>query len=499
MLYGPGGSYRAHGSAQNPSFPAAMHRVPDRRLCRTAEPLPLSDGPLIHEPVPQGASIPEALVHDLWETQRFDRAGLTTTDGVPVQILDPGVLNTDAGPDFSNAHVRIDGMDWHGDVEIHLTSGAWFGHSHDEDERYNRVILHVTLHADLHTGRVSRPDGSLIPEVVLEHRLHGPLRSMLRSFHTRTSDDLVCAPQWRNVPDGIRHAWIQALGTLRVQRRARHLQYQIETGTPAAQMLHERLFEGLGYAKNSTPMIDLARRLPAAYLRTIDDTMDRVALHLGTAGLLPEPKELLTADRETADAVMDYRARFARLHARREIPIMNGTAWTFFRLRPNNVPTLRIAQGAAWFDEGGLLTSDPVNRLRDAAACDDAIPRLRNLLAATPGTFWRSHYRLTRRAKDHDPSLGRSRIDTLIVDAVVPFLIACARYESDDVAYDHARRLMTALPAKRDSVTRRFRDLGTRARTALDAQGMHQLYKQYCTKGGCLQCRIGRWILEDRS
>ena len=162
-----------------------MKRVPDRRLYRTREPVPNLNDLLIHEPVPDGASVPEALVQDLWEAQRFDRAGLTTTDGDPVRILDPGVLNTDAGPDFSNAHIRIGGVDWHGDVEIHVRSGAWFDHSHNDDERYDRVVLHVTLHPDLHTGRIPRSDGSLIPEVVLAPRLQRPLQSMLRAFYKR--------------------------------------------------------------------------------------------------------------------------------------------------------------------------------------------------------------------------------------------------------------------------------------------------------------------------
>ena len=474
-----------------------MQRVPDRRLYRTREPVPNLNDLLIHEPVPDGASVPEALVQDLWEAQRFDRAGLTTTDGDPVRILDPGVLNTDAGPDFSNAHIRIGGVDWHGDVEIHVRSGAWFDHSHNDDARYDRVVLHVTLHPDLHTGRIPRSDGSLIPEVVLAPRLQRPLQSMLRAFYKRDPDDLVCAPRWDEVAASTRIRWIRELGARRLEERALHLQHRLDTGTPAETLLHERLFAGLGYAKNTDPMTDLARRLPLAYVRMILDPRDRVALHLGTAGLLPDPSELLDADRDTADAVMDFHARFSRLHAHRPIPLMNGTAWTFFRLRPNNVPTLRIAQGSAWFNTDALLTDDPVGKLRAAAEQDDAIPRMRELLSATPGSFWRTHYRLSRTTKDHNPSLGASRIDTLIVDAVTPLLLAVALYEGDDIHADHTRGLLRSLPAKRDSVVRRFRDLGTRARSALDAQGMHQLYKTYCTTGGCLQCTIGRALLEE--
>ena len=287
-----------------------MRSVPDRRLFRIREPALNVDDILIHEPVPDGASVPEALVQDLWEAQRFDRADLTTTDGAPIRILDPGVLNTDAGPDFSNAHIKIDGVDWHGDVEIHVRSGAWFDHSHDDDKRYDRVVLHVTLHPDLHTGRIPRSDGSLIPEVVLAPRLKRPLRSMLRAFYKRKPDDLVCAPRWDEVAESTRMHWIRELGARRLEERALHLQNRLDTGTPAEMLLHERLFAGLGYSKNTAPMIDLARRLPINYVRSVNTPRDRVALHLGTAGLLPDPSELLDADRETADIVMDFPSPF---------------------------------------------------------------------------------------------------------------------------------------------------------------------------------------------
>ncbi|PEN13905.1 hypothetical protein CRI94_07565 [Longibacter salinarum] len=474
-----------------------MLRVPDRRLSRVHEPRFATDRVEVHEPAPDGASVPEALVQDLWDAQRFDRTDLTETSGAPVRVLDPGQLNTDAGPDFSHAHIQIDGIDWYGDVEIHVTSRSWLDHGHDEDPRYDRVVLHVTLHPDLHTGSLPRSDGSIIPEIILAPRLRRPLRSLLRSFYRRDRDDLVCAPQWDDVPKRIRRTWIDTLGRKRLYRRAKHLRERLRTGTPPATVLHERLFAGLGYAKNTSPMMDLARRTPPSVLRDISDPTDREALLLGIAGLLPEPSKLLTSDRETADAVMNLRARFARLHAHRPVPIMKPTAWTSFRLRPNNLPPLRIAQAAAWFGESGLFSTSPVDRLREAACTERAIPTIRNLLTATPTSFWRTHYRLTARTKEHSAALGRSRIDTLIVNAVAPLLLALAEYETGDGDNheDHARGLLDLLPAKRDSVIRRFRDLGTRARSASEAQGMHELFRNYCSSGGCLQCDIGRHLL----
>src|SRR5690606_10324207 len=98
---------------------------------------------------------------------RFDTAGLTTTEGAPVVVFDPGRPNTDAGPDFVGARLRIGETDWRGSVEVHTTSSGWFAHRHHTDPRYNSVVLHVTLHADVWTGGLTRADGTAIPEIVL--------------------------------------------------------------------------------------------------------------------------------------------------------------------------------------------------------------------------------------------------------------------------------------------------------------------------------------------
>lgn len=461
----------------------------------------------VHEPAPGDSRVPEAFVQDLWETQRFDRQHLSTTTGRSVRVVDPGTPNTDAGPDFSNAHIQIDGLDWHGDVEIHVHSGSWIDHGHDDDPRYDRVVLHVTLHADLHTGHLSRSDGTTLPEIVLAPRIERSLRSLVRSFRQRDPDTLVCAPRWGEVPEDLTRSWIRQLGRERIQTKADRVRRRIDAGARIEDVLHERLFTALGYAKNAEPMTRLARRLPLDRVRSLSEALDREALHLGVAGLLPAPSDLLSSDRTTADAVMDLRARFDRLTAQQPVPPMNATEWTFFRLRPNNVPPLRIAQAVAWFGEDGILRRttpgaspgrSPVDRLAGDAAGADPVPALRRRLQARPTAFWDTHYRLTHTTKPHDPSLGRTRIDTLLVNVVVPILIAQAASHHDATAEQDAWDVLGALPAARDSVVRMYKDLGTHPQSALEAQGMHALFRKLCTSGGCLQCSIGRFLLQDR-
>ena len=449
----------------------------------------------LQEPAPD-VEVPEALVHDLWRHQRFDSEELTTTDDKPVRILDPGRPNTDAGPDFQNAHVRIGEMDWRGHVEIHTTSGGWYEHDHNTDPRYDSVVLHVTLHADMWTGGLLRADESTVPEIVLYPRLDTPLRELLHAFHTRTGDEeLPCASRWDEVPEDTKRDWIAHLARERVAAKRDRLAER--TDASLEEQLHARLFAGLGYSKNDDPMTTLARRLPPSLIRTVDAPRDREALHLGVAGLLPEPKDLLDADRATADYAMDLRDRYRRLQVRFDVPGMESTSWTFFRLRPNNFPPLRIAQAAAWYADEALLAADPLPRLRSALDDDDPAHALRETLSARPPSFWRTHYHLEKSASEHDAGLGPSRRNTLIVNAVVPTLLLDADRRDDTAQAEDALDVLRTLSASRDKVVRRFHDLGTTAQSAFEAQGLHQLYREYCTEGGCLECRIGQHLLNS--
>jgi hypothetical protein len=448
----------------------------------------------LREPRPD-VEVPEALVQDLWRTRRFDAEGLSTTEGEPVQVLDPGRLNSDAGPDFRDAHVRIGSMDWRGDVEIHVASRGWIDHGHDTDPRYDSVVLHVALQADVWTGALPRHDGSTVPEVVLYPRLDTPLRELLRAFRTRADEDtLPCASRWNQVPTSTKRSWVAELARERMAAKRDRL---AGGDRPLAARLQERLFAGLGYAKNDDPMATLARRLPPSLVRSVEHPRDREALHLGVAGLLPAPDDLLDADRATADYAMDLRDRFRRLQVRLDRPTMDAAQWSFFRLRPNNFPPLRIAQAAAWYADDAVLADAPLPTLRTALMDDAPLPALRDALAARPSTFWRTHYHLEKRAAEHDPSLGSARRRVLIVNAVVPALLLDADRRDAPAQADAAMDVLRQLPAPTDSVTRRFEALGLEAQSAFEAQGLHRLYREYCTAGGCLQCAVGQALLGE--
>jgi len=448
----------------------------------------------VHEPDARVSTLPEALVQDLWRRQAFDASGLRTTSGEPVAVLDPGALNRDGGPDFTAARVRIGEMEWAGAIEVHRTSGEWLFHRHHEDPAYDRVVLHVVLVADRHTGHLPRADGTKLPEVVLLPHLTDSLRSLLYRFFAHPHPDFPCAPRWAEVPDAVRRPWLRLLAQERLRVRLDALADTYQATADLEEVLWRGVMRGLGYAPNAEPMEALARRVPLARLRALPHRLDAEALLLGAAGLLPAPSSVPPGDPETTRYVADLHDRFRR--QRPAVLPMPAVGWQHARLRPPNAPARRIAQAAALAAPGGLLHGDPLAALRDALRAERPRPALRRLFTdAEPGAYWRTHIRPETRVRDSPATIGADRADALLLNAALPVLMLWAEGEGDLPLAEHALDVLAAMPAAEDRITRLYARQGPPASGALEAQGLHHLWATRCTEGRCLSCAVGRWLL----
>lgn len=453
---------------------------------------------VLHEASQRTPRPPEALIHDLWASRRFNEKGLETTTGLPVQIRNTGSKNTDAGPDFKNARLQIGETSWVGDVEIHVRSGEWYDHRHQVDAHYNSVVLHVTLFPDVWTGNLLRADGTTIPEAILSSCLDEPFRDLLYRFNTQPGNAPACAPLWNDVTADLRKSWTRKSARERLLAKRDRLANAFLTLPDLEELLHQLVFAGLGYAKNTDAMITLAERIPLPVTSACSDPLDLEALHLGVAGLLPTEKELLQADRATADYAMDLRYRFDRLDAVWNLPVMSSSSWQFFRLRPANFPPLRIAQAASLLSRRhpSLFRSDPIGTLVTAIREQNALQALRDCLNVSLSSFWQSHVRLDRRCHGCFNKIGEERKDTLIVNAFSPILLLYAEQNELPEIEELVFRVLEKIPARSDEVTRLFSGLGARPKNVLEAQGLHQIYRGFCRELKCLECGIGKALLK---
>lgn len=452
---------------------------------------------VIHEPSGGVPEIREEVIQDIWHRQEFETEDLTTTTGERITVIDPGSPNVDSGPDFRQARVEIDELQWFGDIEIHRTPSGWYEHGHDRDPRYNRVVLHVSLHVTETSDRLRREDRSILPELVLEPYLSTPVRRLLYQFYNRSSQTVYCASSWKQVPASLRLGWIRRLGLERLQAHKQQLAADYMVHGDLHLVLYRHLFRALGYAKNDRAMLSLVDRVPFEVAHDYRDAPVALeALFLGMAGLLSGGATPNAFEDETARYIEDLRGYFEEMFERIDRPPMDPTAWQFFRLRPANFPTLRIVQGAALLQRDRLLQGDSIGLLTEAVEADNPVGALRSLLRVELTGFWTDHIRLEQRTKPRNPTLGKTRADTIAVNVLLPTVLLYAEQQEDVALMDRVTEAYRRFPAGSDRIVRRFEAMGTTPTNAQETQGIHQLYRTRCSKARCLECAIGRYVLE---
>ncbi len=441
-----------------------------------------------HEPLP-GTEVPEAVVQEIWRDQRMRAAGLRTTGGEPVEVIAPGELNTDGGPDFRMARLRIGDTVWFGDVEIHTTSRGWRDHAHDTDARYNSVVLHVVLQPDLWTGSLRRADGTALPELVLAPHLDGSLRDRLFRFFTRATPARPCAWGFAGVPRADFEAWLRACAAERLTRRAERYASRPDLHTA----VYAEAAAALGYRPNAEPMRRLSARVNLSDLVTLRSAQDREALLLGMAGLLPGTGALAALEDDVTRAyAAGLLRRFEAIQPRDHAPLV-ATEWQYARLRPANFPELRIAQLAALAAPGALLSGDGID------ACANLLRRraperaFHDLFDAAPHPFWETHYRIDRASAAHPTHIGATTRRRVLVNVLLPAALAAAGMR--DAVRGHALHLLATLPAEDDRLTRSFTFPDAWKPSLLHTQGLHELERSYCVARRCLSCAVGQHLV----
>lgn len=422
----------------------------------------------------------EAFLHYIWQYQYFDKTGLVTTAGDPVAVYAPGIRNRDAGPDFFNARVRIQGMDWVGNVEIHIHASGWDDHHHDEDPAYDNVILHVVWNDD---QKILRRDQSVLPTVELKHRVAGSLLLRYRDLMD-VPDAIPCAGLIGRVNELTRVSAIHSALMQRLQERATRVAQLLEkSGNSWEETCYHLIVRNFGFKVNHEPFGQLARAIPyRILLKHADQLLQVEALLFGQAGFLEE-----VYDNGYYNALQREHRLLAKKYAIEDKKLMRSQ-WRFLRLRPANFPTLRIAQLAA------LLAGQKniFSKMMDASAYDTLV----KLFAVRQSDYWQYHYRFGDGGREAVPSLGSSAVENLIINSVVPLLVAYGRLRDEQRYVDRAIDVLEHIPCERNKILRTWEALGVRAFNAADSQGLIELYNNFCLKRRCLDCNIGFAIME---
>ncbi|MCM8568064.1 DUF2851 family protein [Gramella jeungdoensis] len=419
----------------------------------------------------------EDFLYHLWKFQKFNSEALKTSEGEVLLILHPGSHNEYSGPDFFNAKIQIAEQLWAGNVEIHLKSSYWYVHHHETDPNYDNVILHVVWE---HDADIFRKDGSVIPTLVLNDKVSHEILESYKELLERKHLKINCEKDFDGFEGFQMQHWLERLYFERLEKRSIEIQDVLEgNGNNWEATFFVMLCRSFGLNLNGEAFRAMAASLDFRIIQKLaNDRLRLEALFLGQAGIIKsDDKYALELARE-----YDY--------LKHKFSLNNGfiPQPQFFRLRPDNFPTIRLAQLAAIYTKNANLFQQVINA--------NALEELYILFEAETSEYWTCHYNFGRSHPKRQKKPSRAFIDLVLINCLVPFKDYYSKYmgQADE---DLIQELISAIPVEKNSIINIFNVLrpGT-AQNAMHSQALLELKKEYCDLDKCLYCELGASLLK---
>ena len=423
----------------------------------------------------------ESLLQYVWKHKMFPLRQLITTDGLSVEVIDTGLQNSNAGPDFFNAKVKIGGTVWIGNVEIHDRSSYWHAHGHDSDKAYDNVVLHVASDID---AEVFTSEGHRVPQLRLE------VPAGVAANHEALLSVDRYPPCYAVLPalDRITvHSWMSRLLTERLEQKTRAIERRVELCCGSWESaLFVTMARNYGFGVNGDAFECWAMSLPLLSIaRHRDDLFQIEALFIGQAGLL-DPSTISPdhrADAQSEGYFERLRNEYQYLAHKFGLSPVDAGAWRFLRMRPQNFPYVRLSQLALLYHSRRA----DLSRLAECTTAD----QMRSLLYTEATPYWTTHYTFGIVSRRSRKGLSPASLDLLVINTAVPMLFAYGRHRGDEALCDRAFDIIGQLKAENNHVVRMWSECGVKADNAGDSQALLQLKREYCDRKDCLRCRIG--------
>ena len=420
----------------------------------------------------------EAFLQYVWQHQLL-QGEFVTTDGLPVVVERPGVLNHDAGPDFFDARVRIGDTLWAGNLEVHVKSSDWNLHRHTNDRAYDNVVLHVVYQCDT---PVTLHDCRQLPTLELRRNIADALWDNYDALqHPPAEMPIPCMDHLPEVPSFYIDSCLERLTLERLERKCATVRQMLHDARGGwEQTCYWIMAHYFGGKVNALPFELLAKNTDLNLLSRWRDNPQRIeALLMGQAGML----EGYFDDEYPRQLQRDYEA----LRQGACLEPMKGFLWKFYRLRPNGFPTIRISQFAQMVCQSRNLFSHLLETT-------DAV-ELQKFFDVSASPYWNTHYRFDQPSSGTTKRLGESFVNTLIINAWVPLLFEYGNQNGQQQYKDQAVSILQQLPPEKNRIIRQWQAAGVKALNADQSQALLQLYNEHCASHDCLHCQIGYKII----
>ena len=420
----------------------------------------------------------EDFLHFVWKEQLFNSSDLKTTDGRELTIVDNGKYNFESGPDFFNCRIKLDGIVWAGNIEIHVRASDWYRHNHQEDHAYHNVILHVVYDYDM---EVRNKSGHPIPTISLKNRFYQESYLRYKRFFESNSMIYPCMPKLKTINNNIIEEVLLKSLHERLQTKSNIIYDQLHlTKNNWEESFYHLLAKSFGFNTNAIPLQLLAETIPLTIIERESNELIKIeSLLFGVAGLLNNEQDIPYLSKlKTSFKYQQIKYNLAALHP---------AIWKFGKLRPSNFPTIRIAQLAMLLYKRKRIFKQCINA--------NSIDQLRNLFSTEASEFWSSHFHFESASKPSLKQLGEDSINSLILNLVAPFCYTYGNHIGKIEIQMKATEWLLLLPPEKNKYTKSWNDNFYTFTNAAETQGLIQLNKFYCSNNRCIHCKIGCSIL----
>ncbi|MEQ8904670.1 DUF2851 family protein [Ekhidna sp.] len=418
----------------------------------------------------------EQFLHYIWKHQKFEPGKLKLACGKQMLVFNPGSHNQDSGPDFEEARIKIDNIEWAGQVELHINSSDWFHHRHQNDTAYDNVILHVVWNHDKEVKVNDEP----LPTLELKEIINPLLVKKYKSY-LHAPDEILCRNQLKDVSSISINNMLDRVLVERLEEKAERILLSLENNYNNWEETTYHVIAGnFGFSTNKDAFERLAKLLPFSSLKKVLQSPSQTeALLFGQAGFL---------EKETDDYQRSLKSEFTYLIKKFQLSeSMMKAQWKFGKLRPANFPTVRLGQLAS------ILSHQP--QLFSLLTETESIKELKRKLQTPLSEYWQEHYDFGKARSSKSKAIGEKSFENILINTVAPLLAAYSKYVGDSKYMDRAIELLESIPKENNRITKKWDDPGLSPKTAFDSQALIQLFKSYCQKRKCLQCNIGVEIL----
>jgi hypothetical protein len=422
----------------------------------------------------------EDFLHYLWRYKKFAFLHLKTTDGKAIIINNSGQYNNMAGPDFFNAQITIDGQKWAGNVEIHLNTSDWYVHHHEKDLAYENVILHVVWQ---HDTEIFRKDNSKIPVLALKSHIDKQLLGTYKNLISQKKW-IFCENKIKEISPFVLKNWQERLFFERLERKSKpifELLHQTKNDWEA--VLFCLLAKNFGLNINGAAFLEIAQSIPFSIIRKESFELQNIeALLFGNANLLDKTAE--------DNYFKDLKIKYLYLIQKHNLNTRPVISLQFFKLRPDNFPTIRLSQLANLYHKEQQLFSKIIEA--------DSLKKIEAVFKVSASNYWQNHYQFDKESPKKAKNISKSFIDLLVINTIVPLQFAYAKSQDKDNT-ENLIKLLHEISAEKNEIIKKFESYGIKSENAFDSQSLLQLKNEYCNQKKCLSCAIGLELLSHDS